>query len=529
MKPLKSVLLMTVLFSLCAAAHAAVVGRVLVAAGESSIIRNKQELRVTAGFPVEDQDTLKTGPFSNMQIRFNDESVVSLRDHSLLRIDEFKFTGKQDGTEKAFFNLLKGGFRTITGLIGRVNKTNYGVKTATATIGIRGTNFALLHCIGGNCGAAAKDGLYGGVNGGIIAATNKTGEYQFGSGDYFFIPSEDTPAKKLIRPPEFFADHLTGQGRVEGRLASLGNERPHKGGADSDSRPNRLMQAPPPKVFIVTEELCGDGFPCVLSPSSFTPNSPAVLPSAGSNALEVAWTSTGVSDVAQAIEPNDFIRLLGSQMTAYCVPSCNPDIFPPPPGTLHQGNLVSGTVTDQGSESVGNMFWGRWVPDSTTFVTGVSGAISPPAGAVYIFGALATSVPTTGTAVTFAFAGGPGPVDASGNVGSITNGGSLLVNFVSRSVTMASPLQFNTGPGGVSYNMGTLAANYPSATQPQITGTLSGSCIGGACSATAAASGPVSAHFTGATGAGLGIGLATVVSSPAPDVALAAGYKCATC
>ncbi|HEY6281988.1 MAG TPA: FecR family protein, partial [Burkholderiales bacterium] len=279
MKLFKLSLLLTILFALCAAAHAEVVGRVLMTAGDTSLIRNNQELRVAVGSPVEDHDTLKTGPASNMQVRFTDESIVSLRDQSLLKIDEYKFTGKQDGMEKAFFNLVKGGFRTITGLIGKVNKTNYGVKTATATIGIRGTNFALLHCSAGNCGVAAKDGLYGGVSGGIIAASNRTGEYQYGSGDYFFIPSEDEPAQKLIGPPGFLADHLTGQGRVEGRQAAFaGNERSQNGGAASDGSPNKLTPPPPQQAFIVTENLCTNGFPCVLSASSFTSTTPSVPP-----------------------------------------------------------------------------------------------------------------------------------------------------------------------------------------------------------------------------------------------------------
>jgi len=124
MKTFKTSLLLTALFALTTAAHAEIVGRVLMTAGDTSVIRDSRELRVAVGFPVEGKDTLRTGPASNMQIRFTDESIVSMRDQSLLKIDEYQFTGKQDGLEKAFFNLLKGGFRTITGVIGRVKKTN---------------------------------------------------------------------------------------------------------------------------------------------------------------------------------------------------------------------------------------------------------------------------------------------------------------------------------------------------------------------------------------------------------------------
>ncbi|HWN30604.1 MAG TPA: FecR family protein [Burkholderiales bacterium] len=267
MKTFKTSLLLTASLALGTVAHAEVVGRVLMAAGDTSVIRDSLELRVAVGFPVEGKDTLRTGSASNMQIRFTDESIVSMRDQSLLKIDEYQFTGKQDGLEKAFFNLLKGGFRTITGLIGRVNKTNYGVKTATATIGIRGTNFALLLCAAGSCGAAAKDGLYGGVSGGIIAATNNTGEYQFGSGDYFYAPTQDAPVKKLIGPPGFFADPLAGQSRGGIQQASstgTGSEQVQNGGAGSDSRPNNVTPPPPQQSFVVTENKTSSGAPGVL-------------------------------------------------------------------------------------------------------------------------------------------------------------------------------------------------------------------------------------------------------------------------
>ncbi|HMK13953.1 MAG TPA: FecR family protein [Burkholderiales bacterium] len=530
MKLLKLSLLLTILFALCGTVHAEVVGRVLIAAGDTSVIRHNQELRIAVGSPVEDQDTLKTGPASNMQVRFTDESVVSLRDQSLLKIDEYKFNGKQDGMEKAFFNLVKGGFRTITGLIGKVNKTNYGVKTATATIGIRGTNFALLYCSEGNCGVAAKNGLYGGVSGGIIAAKNRTGEYQYGSGDYFFIPSENEPAKKLIGPPDFLADHLPGQGRVEGRkVAFEGNERPEHGGIDWDGRPNRITQAPPQKKYIVTENLCDDGFTCVLLPPSPPPvtPSPAVLPAAGTNALELAWAAGSRTDVAQAFEANgDIITLSGSQMTLYCVTStgCVTPFTVFDPG--QKGTLGSGTVIDQGSTSIGNMFWGLWVPDpTTTFVTSTSfGSFSVPVP--YIFGAPATSVPSSGT-VNFTFAGGPSPVDGSGTLGTMTSG-PLRVDFLNRAVGLApgSTISLSFGTGAPSYTITTLSAGYaPSSTL--ITGTLSGTCSGGLCGPSTATnvSDRVSAHFTSST-SGLGIALAAAVTTTSTSAAFAAAYTC---
>lgn len=47
------------------------------------------------------------------------------------------------GSTRAFFRLLRGGFRAVSGLIGKANVNDYRVSTPVATIGIRGTDWAL--------------------------------------------------------------------------------------------------------------------------------------------------------------------------------------------------------------------------------------------------------------------------------------------------------------------------------------------------------------------------------------------------
>jgi len=66
---------------------------------------------------------------------------MSLSPDTEFKVEEYSFEGKQDGSEKSFFNLVKGGLRAITGAIGHTNKKNYRLNTPVATIGIRGTEF----------------------------------------------------------------------------------------------------------------------------------------------------------------------------------------------------------------------------------------------------------------------------------------------------------------------------------------------------------------------------------------------------
>lgn len=96
---------------------------------------------LTKGAEVSNGDTIRTGDGGRAQLRFSDGGMVSLQPQTELRIDNYQYAGKEDGQEKGFFSLLKGGMRTITGLVGRGNRDNYKVTTSVATIGIRGTEY----------------------------------------------------------------------------------------------------------------------------------------------------------------------------------------------------------------------------------------------------------------------------------------------------------------------------------------------------------------------------------------------------
>lgn len=56
-------------------------------------------------------------------------------------------TAKNVGSS-AFFRLLKGGFRSVSGLVGKINRDEYRVATPVATIGIRGTKYGADICEG---------------------------------------------------------------------------------------------------------------------------------------------------------------------------------------------------------------------------------------------------------------------------------------------------------------------------------------------------------------------------------------------
>ena len=203
------------LFFCGSVAQAETIGRVLVAMGDTIALRNGVEVKLARGAEVQRGDTLRVGEASNMQVRFTDAGITALRSNSSLRIDDYQFEEKTN-MGKSLVSLLKGGMRAITGLIGLYNRDNYAVQAATATIGIRGTNFLLAQC-DNDCfnkdGSQAENGLFGGVTDGRIAVTNQAGEKEFGKNEFFHVPSSDALPKPLLAPPSFLRDQLEGQAK----------------------------------------------------------------------------------------------------------------------------------------------------------------------------------------------------------------------------------------------------------------------------------------------------------------------------
>jgi hypothetical protein len=76
-----------------------------------------------------------------LQIRFTDGGFVALQPNTVFGVDQYLYANKAPEETSLFFSLLRGGMRTITGAIGKVNKQSYKVRTPVATIGIRGTGY----------------------------------------------------------------------------------------------------------------------------------------------------------------------------------------------------------------------------------------------------------------------------------------------------------------------------------------------------------------------------------------------------
>lgn len=152
-------------------------GQVESAAGEvmaTSITGQPRPLH--QGDSINEGDTLRSGPKATAKIKMGDGGVISMHPDTEFKIDSYKFNGQQDGTERSFFSLFKGGFRSVTGLVGKLHKANYRIKTVSAVLGIRGTDHEVYLVLAGSEAAKFSPvGTYDTVYSGSTTLTNDKG------------------------------------------------------------------------------------------------------------------------------------------------------------------------------------------------------------------------------------------------------------------------------------------------------------------------------------------------------------------
>jgi len=125
-----------------------------------------QEARtLTLGAPLYNADKLTSEQDSFAVLVFKDAGRITIEPDSVFSITDYHLD-EQGVQDKAFYKLVSGGMRVLTGSIGKENKADFEVNTLVATIGIRGTGFDLVE---------RGEGLYSKVWQGTITQTNETG------------------------------------------------------------------------------------------------------------------------------------------------------------------------------------------------------------------------------------------------------------------------------------------------------------------------------------------------------------------
>lgn len=211
-------------------AQTAAAGRVEFAIGSPMAAGRDNRARPLAkGAAIYEGDLISTGA-GRVQLRFSDGGFMSLQPQTQFKVEQYRYAGKQDGTERGIFNLVKGGMRTITGLIGKKENKNYRVHTKVATIGVRGTEYSL----------SMDAALHGSVASGQIDVCSAGGCAPFAQGDSFVVSHGAARPAMTLRKA-----HLPGPHPGEQREAPPQSDEGEKSGQQSASAPPS-ESAPPP-------------------------------------------------------------------------------------------------------------------------------------------------------------------------------------------------------------------------------------------------------------------------------------------
>jgi hypothetical protein len=227
---------------------------------------------------IENGDTLVSEKNTYAQIRFVDNSEITLKPGTTFRVDNFNYDAGKPEADSAAFDLVKGGLRSVTGLLGKRNKEKFSLKTPSATIGIRGTTFIAQYVppppptgmrvetgvssieANANAGAGAgkiaapqgkvvidrspngggvqpapvlPPGLHLSVTDGMIVVSNIGGARDIAAGQFGFVPGATLPpvlvppnsGLQFVPPPSF-------SGSASGPQASLGGSSGEQQGVD---------------------------------------------------------------------------------------------------------------------------------------------------------------------------------------------------------------------------------------------------------------------------------------------------------
>ncbi len=124
-------------------------------------------------------DIINTQKDSTVVLVFVDKTQVALRPKTRFVVEEYAYQPDNPIADKADFKLVQGGLRTLTGLIGKRSNTDaFQMRSQTATIGIRGTDFSARVCQGDECKrlASSEKGSASETNNSTVGAAGRVSQ-----------------------------------------------------------------------------------------------------------------------------------------------------------------------------------------------------------------------------------------------------------------------------------------------------------------------------------------------------------------
>lgn len=452
--------LLAMVSAVLAAEAGAAAGRVEFAFGGASVTGADGRTRAAErGVEVDTGDVVRTTD-GRVQLRMSDGAYISLQPNTEFGIKNYRFEGKTDGSESAIYSLVKGAMRTVTGLVGRVNRNRYQVGTPTATVGIRGTGGLIQVLPDGSTLVQGTSGIW------FLA--NASGTIDIPAGVSGLAPADPkqppretsaAPVAGPVPPPPALPGYVQGEQRTDTGGYVLG----------------------------VAALPSGSGYAANVVLSSFVNPRSASLANA-----------TATFDSA-------------GQLTSISAPGTLPTYF-----TLGAG----GTHADFGTDGI--LAWGRWTGPVTGDSCGgnciVNENYSANQGLHYVVGMPTPTMPQVGTA-TYTLIGATQPTFLDGTALPGTFSGSLSVDFQQFTVG----LNLNVGINGMGYAIGG-SAGISGSTFSSSRGNVTVAGTGGGACGTSGCSANVDGFFAGTDAARAGLAYQVIDSGQGRNIFGAAAF-----
>jgi len=193
-------------------------------AGSFQLVEGSVRLEDKAGRPraaavggeVYEGDTLSTEAGAEAHLQMADGASLILRENSRITVAAYVADGGEG--DRSLIELARGALRSITGWIGRYNRSNYAIRTPLVTIGVRGTDHEPAHLLEGD--PRGEPGSYDKVNEGTTFMKSDEGTVEVAASRAAFrAHGRAVRARLLERRPAFYRP-----GRFERRFESRARE-----------------------------------------------------------------------------------------------------------------------------------------------------------------------------------------------------------------------------------------------------------------------------------------------------------------
>ncbi len=174
------------------------VGQVIKKKGKTFVISNKDKKRnLDVGSEIFVGDRVYTGVNGFIRLNMIDEAKIDLRCNSEMLIEDYQLLR---GGNRSVIYLIKGSVKKITGSIGKMAEDIYEMHTPLATVGVRGTEYAIRVLQQYGCDGSLdvnSKGLFVKVNRGAIDIQSKTEKRAMNQGEAAHLADDMGPLKNI--------------------------------------------------------------------------------------------------------------------------------------------------------------------------------------------------------------------------------------------------------------------------------------------------------------------------------------------